>query len=368
MYFPVVNSSASTTAILMSTPHPYSWFDKFVENSEDSILKLKFERACPDCLKKDISEWQFCIHTKFEGALTKDFGTQGIEKLMNMDDVIIEDFGVSLKKDLNAFKKEDLEWMFNRQNHADVNFEKVDALYAYMDTNFGGEDRSTFYVTCDMETNKTIKYLIWASAKSCKNPEDLDRFLLDNIRGLRKHVGSYVIPLIIFYETVSNFSAYAAEKLVNENIHCNEFKNVFFAKEPNWVGTEKERTGVNVFGSRKDQFVLTFQRATAQKHIRIWKKVGTTSTSILKELNDFCDELSIFRGKDMDEVMKRKQSRNKMENKFNSGKMLINGMKFQDDRAFTFMAIIYFMDYFYYDMSCRSQRIGINSEMKKKIF
>lgn len=369
MYFPVVNLQSGKSAILMSTPHPYSWFDKFMEDDSGNILTEKFERVCIECMKKEMREWQYCIHTKYEGALTKDCGSGGIENLLDIETTAIEDFGVSLKKEVMAFGKEELKWMFDQKNYVEVDFKDVLSIYVYVDTNFGGSDRSTFYAICNTEEQPSVNVLVWASAKSVNNPDEADAFLLDNISELRTNTKSQQIPLIICYETVSNFSAYSAEKLVNEHAYKNEFKNVFFAREPNWVGKKNERVGVNVYGSRKDLYVKTFRQAIDERCVRIWKDVGTTGgTHILKEINAFAYELSIFRGKDMLMVLKRKEERYKLDNKYNSGKMTINGVNIQDDRAFSMIGIVTLKQLFKYDVIFKSQRIHINSSMNKTIF
>jgi hypothetical protein len=369
MYFPVVNSQSGKSAILMSTPHPYSWFDKFVGDDSNSILKEKFERVCKECMKKEVVEWQYCIHTKFEGALTKDFGVGGIDSLLDPETIAIEDYGISYKEDNMAFDKKELEWFFDKNNYAEVDFTDVLSVYVYMDTNFGGTDRSTFYALCNTENTPAVDVLVWASAKSCKNLQDAESFLLDNILEFRLKTKSYKVPMIICYETVSNFSATVAYKTVQENSFRNEYKNVFFAREPNWVGKENEREGINVYASRKNMYVTIFAESLNKKSIRIWKDIGSTGGNhILKEVGEFSYELSIFRGKDMALVLKRKEDRFKLDNKFNCGKMTINGVKIQDDRAFTMIAINTLKQLFKYDSSFKLQRIEINARMNKKIF
>ena len=125
MYFPIVNAQSGKSAILMSTPHPTSWFDTFVKDDSGKILKEKFVRVCDDCIKKEMCEWEYCIHTKYEGALTKDFGENSITSLVDPNKVLQEEFGVTVELDESVFPKEDLNWMFNRENYAEINFEKV---------------------------------------------------------------------------------------------------------------------------------------------------------------------------------------------------------------------------------------------------
>lgn len=234
----------------------------------------------------------------------------------------------------------------------------------YVDTNFGGRDNSTFYAICNENDNPSLNVIVWASSMSTKNPDDSETFLLENIRNFRQETRSSHIPMIICYETVSNYHGHSASKLIRENSYQKEFKLVFFVYEPNWVGTEREREGVNVFGSRKNQFVLTFITSIKQKCLRVSKSVGNYGNGILSELHNFSHELSIFRGKDLYSIMKNRKEREK----FNSGKTIINGEYIRDDRAFTIIAIVYLKQLFHYDQSCKSQRIFINAQVGKDVF
>lgn len=372
MYFPLVNQMG-VTIILFSTPDAEdsgSWFTMFLKEKPNEILQTIFDQVCPDCMKKDILEWQNCTHQKFEGSLMKDVDSDRLKNLLNQEDYMQEIKGVTQSKDVKAFDEESLNYVFNKNNWVDVDFKKVRFVFGYVDTNFGGVNESAVVFVCSTD-NVNINIILWASSLSTKNPEDSRQFFKDNILNFRDATKTYDIPLIIAYETVSNYSAHEAELYVRELAENNEkkFSKIFFMYEPDWIGTERQRAGVNIYGSRKDLIVKTHRERLLKKGLRIYKGIGTCSKRNINDLLTlYHKQLSLFRSKTMCEVIERRKNRMKLENKYNSGKMRINGELFNDDLAFSDLGANFFKEIFEYDKNTLSQRQTINKHCGKTIF
>lgn len=353
-----------------------SWYEKFIEEEKDNILIIIFDRVCDACMKKEIEEWKYCPHTKFEGSLLKNIEDLAeLEKKMTPEEIAQELYGVSLVKENLAFQKDTLDLLFDKKNRVDIDLKKVKVYYIYVDTNFGGPNMSTFVVYIKDPNNPSLRVIMWVSSLSCKNPEESESFFSQNIYELRLFSGDSNIPLVIFYETVSNWSAFYAKKLVESKSGYNEFQNIFFCYEPAWIGTARERPGVNVYGSRKNRYITVFRAALIEQKIRIYKRVnnglgGVTGIKkhIDSEMKEFNNELEKFRGKSIIDIIERKKARTQLDNKNNSGKHMEGGHVVNDDKAFSAFALLTLMDIWEYDTSCQSQRINTNIKMKRQIY
>lgn len=381
MYFPVTEQKA-VSIVLFSSPDsndPNHWFRRFKEENINDIIAIGFERICSDCLKLDVSEWGACTHTEFEGSLLKDYGVSKLDKMLDEEELANEVYGYCKETKILAFDKKTLEWLVSKENWKHLDEDDVLYYFAFVDTNFAGLNESTFFVFAyskkksgKNENKPKIPktYICWMSSLSTKNPEDSKDYFLKNIEEFRYETSSYDKPLIIAYETVSNYSAYEAYNLIKRKAKKDKsFQKIYFVKEPKWVGTEKERQGVGLWHSRKNQLIKNLKSGLDDAKILIRKSIGTSDVkSINTSLNEMKNELSRFRHFDMDVIMKKRMDRGKykeINNKNNSGKFKINGKLFNDDRALSLMFGYYMLEFFTNDRSCFLQRMEINNTIKK---